>query len=180
MKSKLFWLLPACAYLIFLSSCSNTPDTTTNIYQQWKLQNDSSFIRMKDSTAYTHYIIPAERGGSSFYYKINTAGDSSSVSPLANDTILANYRAKYMNGYIIEQSFKGDNPKKDSTATPFRSVANQLIKGWTENLMQMKIGEYRTIVIPQELGYGDFTGGAILPYSTLKFDIQLIAVKKKK
>ena len=77
MKSKRFWLLPAAAFVLFLSSCSKTPENGTNVYLQWKLLNDSSFIKMKDSTAYKHYIIPAEKGGSSFYYKINTPGDSS-------------------------------------------------------------------------------------------------------
>jgi FKBP-type peptidyl-prolyl cis-trans isomerase len=134
---------------------------------------------MKDSAAYTHYTIPAEKGGSSFYYKINTPGDSSSISPLETDTIEANYRGRFMNGYIFEQSFIGDNPKKDSTALPFRAITNRLIKGFTENLKLMKVGEYRTIVIPQELAYGAYGSAIIPPYSTLKFDIELISVKKK-
>lgn len=179
MKSKLIMLFATCVLVLLLTACSKTPDTGTNVYLQWKLLNDSSFIKMKDSIAYTHYIIPAGKGGSSFYYKINTAGDSSSVSPLETDTIVANYRGSFMNGYIFEQSFKGDNPKKDSTARPFRAIANQLIKGFTENLMQMKVGEYRTIVIPQELAYGAYGSTVIPPYSTLKFDIELISVKKK-
>lgn len=179
MKSNQFLLLPAM-FLLFLTACSTTPpDTGTNVYEQWRLLNDSSFAKMRDSTTYTHFTIPTERGGSSFYYKINIPGDPTSVSPLASDTIVANYRGSYMNGYVFQQSFKGDNPKKDSTAKPFQAAANQLIRGWTENLMQMKIGEYRTIVIPQELGYGIAEGRAIPPYSTLKFDIQLVAVKRK-
>ena len=55
----------------------------------------------------------------------------------------------------------------------------QVIPGWTEALSMMKPGAKWEIVVPQELAYGP--GGKrpkIPPYSTLRFEIELLSVIK--
>jgi len=53
----------------------------------------------------------------------------------------------------------------------------QVIKGWDDNLMDMCIGEKRTLTIPPEFGYGDRNMGPIPAGSTLIFETELMGIK---
>ncbi|MDP4240707.1 MAG: FKBP-type peptidyl-prolyl cis-trans isomerase [Bacteroidota bacterium] len=170
-----FSILSLMAFLVFMTSCS-IPDTGMSI-SDWKIKNDSYFAGMKDSTGYTLYTIPASRGGSNFYYKITVPGNQASVSPVSTDQVVVNYRGKLINGNVFDQTYTGAVPPNDSTATPGTFYPKFLIRGWLENLIQMKVGETRTIVLPQELGYGATGSGIIPPYSVTIFQIQLVKVK---
>jgi len=101
--------------------------------------------------------------------------------------------------YIVLKEGKGDSPKAtskvkvnykgtlidgtefDSSKKPIEFAANRVIKGWTEGLQLMKEGAKYRFFIPQDLAYGAFprSGGKIKPFSTLIFDVELIAITKK-
>jgi hypothetical protein len=52
----------------------------------------------------------------------------------------------------------------------------QVIPGWEEGLLGMKVGGKRRLVIPPELAYGDAGQGSIPPGATLTFDIEVLEV----
>ena len=172
MKANQFSILSVYFFCIVLSSCSNT-DFDKEL-AKWKTNNESYFTNMKDSTAYTLFTIPSSSGGGSYYYKITTPGIENSISPVIGDQVVVNYRGKLVDGYVFDQTFKGT--VIDSTATPRTFYDNQLITGWTDNLIRMKVGETRSIVLPQNLGYGAQGSGPISPYSTTVWVVQLIKV----
>ena len=60
----------------------------------------------------------------------------------------------------------------------FQIGVGQVIKGWDEGVMSMKVGGRRKLVIPPDLGYGARgAGGVIPPMATLHFDVELLAVE---
>jgi peptidylprolyl isomerase len=59
----------------------------------------------------------------------------------------------------------------------FRLGAGQVIGGWDQGVVGMKIGGRRRLVIPPELGYGSRgAGGVIKPNETLVFVVDLIGL----
>ena len=59
----------------------------------------------------------------------------------------------------------------------FTIGAGQVIEGWEQGVIGMKVGEIRRLTIPANLGYGGSgAGGVIPPDATLVFDIELLTV----
>ncbi len=87
---------------------------------------------------------------------------------------------------IVTVNYTGlleDGTKFDSSLnpgrTPFRFTvgAKQVIKGWDEGLIGMKVGGKRKLTIPPELGYGSRDNGPIPANSTLIFEIDLLGIE---
>ena len=65
-------------------------------------------------------------------------------------------------------------------ATPFGFLVGtgNVIKGWDEGVIGMKVGGKRTLIVPPEKAYGERSvgGGKIPPGSTLVFDVEVVAM----
>ena len=59
----------------------------------------------------------------------------------------------------------------------FTLDVGQVIKGWDQGIIGMKVGGQRKLIIPPHLGYGDQDMGVIPPNSTLIFNIELIEIE---
>jgi FKBP-type peptidyl-prolyl cis-trans isomerase FkpA len=59
----------------------------------------------------------------------------------------------------------------------FTAGANQVIKGWDQGVLGMKVGGLRRLIIPPSLGYGPYRYSTIPANSTLVFEIELLAVE---
>jgi peptidylprolyl isomerase len=70
---------------------------------------------------------------------------------------------------------------KDPGQEPFTYQAGvgQVIKGWDQGLLGMKLGEERQVVIPGHEGYGaaGFPAWGIPPNGTLDFTLEVLAIK---
>ncbi len=90
------------------------------------------------------------------------------------DTVEVHYTGWLTNGTKFDSS-------KDS-GEPFRFPlgAGQVIKGWDEGVVGMKVGGVRKLTIPPELGYGQ--RGAppdIPPNAELVFEVELLKILGK-
>ncbi len=69
---------------------------------------------------------------------------------------------------------------RDAGGRPFQFWlgAGNVIRGWDEGVVGMKVGGQRRLVIPSSLGYGQRgAGGVIPPGAALVFDVELLDVR---
>lgn len=91
------------------------------------------------------------------------------------DVLVMNYTGRFTSG----ESFDSNVDPKFKHVEPFTFTlgAGQVIKGWDEGLVGMKIGEKKTLTIPPEKGYGSQQVGPIPANSTLIFDVELVDIQ---
>ncbi|MDP6337742.1 MAG: FKBP-type peptidyl-prolyl cis-trans isomerase [Verrucomicrobiota bacterium] len=89
-------------------------------------------------------------------------------SPGRNDRAVVHYRGWTLDGKEFDSSYTRNKPST--------FAVGRVIPGWTEALTMMKPGAKWEIAVPQELAYGSRGKGLkIPPYSTLRFEIELIS-----
>lgn len=92
--------------------------------------------------------------------------------PKVGQTISVLYTGRLANGTVFDSTSTRNN---EPFETPIG--VGQVIKGWDEGMLGMRVGGKRRLTIPPSLGYGSEAQGPIPPNSTLIFDVTLLAVK---
>jgi peptidylprolyl isomerase len=100
--------------------------------------------------------------------KVIVAGSGTQM-PKAEDTVEVHYTGWTADGKMFDSSVQ-----RDATA---KFPLNRVIKGWTEGLQLMVVGEKRRFWIPGNLAYGDTPTRPGAPSGTLVFDVKLISIK---
>src|SRR5262245_4285780 len=91
------------------------------------------------------------------------------ASPQVGKTVVVHYTGTLTNGQKFDIS-------KDRNQ-PFEFVIGvvQVIKGWDEGVMSMKVGGKRKLTVPPQLGYGARGYPPVIPANaTLIFDVELL------
>ena len=85
--------------------------------------------------------------------------------------VTVNYEGRLITGRKFDSSYDRGQPFS------FVLGAGQVIPGWEQGILGMKVGGKRELVIPPHLGYGATgAGGVIPPNATLVFDVELLGV----
>ena len=89
----------------------------------------------------------------------------------AGDVLTVHYTGTLENGEKFDSSVDRDQP------FTFTVGVGQVIQGWEQGMVGMKIGEKKKLEIPAELGYGaNGAGGVIPPNANLIFEVELISI----
>ena len=119
---------------------------------------------MTDST--TSNTISTSSG---LQYRILKEG-SGIEKPEPNSVVTVHYRGKLTDGFEFDSSYKRNQP-----AT---FPVNGVIRGWTEALQLMSVGDKWELTIPPEFGYGSQgAGDTIPPDAILIFEVELLEIK---
>jgi FKBP-type peptidyl-prolyl cis-trans isomerase len=86
-------------------------------------------------------VITTESG---LQYKILTTGEGK--QPKATDTVTTHYKGTLIDGRVFDSSYE----RKKPASFPVKGV----IKGWTEALQLMHVGDKWQLFIPSDLAYG--------------------------
>jgi FKBP-type peptidyl-prolyl cis-trans isomerase len=88
------------------------------------------------------------------------------------DTVAVHYTGWLKNGTKFDSSLDRGKP------FPFTLGAHNVIAGWDEGVVGMKVGGKRKLIIPPELAYGSQDKGKIPPNSELTFEVELLSIDK--
>lgn len=106
---------------------------------------------------------------SGLQYKVLQKG-TGTVHPKASDSVRVHYHGTLTDGTVFDSSVERGQP----VSFPLRRV----IKGWTEGLQLMVVGEKTRLFIPSQLAYGFRSVGKIPAGSTLIFDVELLGINE--
>jgi FKBP-type peptidyl-prolyl cis-trans isomerase len=133
-------------------------------YKEYIAQNEAFLVSnaKKDSVKTTatglQYVILREGNGN---------------KPTINDRIRVHYTGTLIDGTVFDSSYKRNEPAEFNVG--------EVIPGWTEAIQLMNVGSKWRVYIPENLAYGAQApqGSVIKPYSTLVFEVELLAILPK-
>jgi FKBP-type peptidyl-prolyl cis-trans isomerase len=113
----------------------------------------------------------AKKTASGISYKVLTKGKGTE-KPTADDTVIVHYSGWTKDGKMFDSSV--------TRGEPARFPLKRVIKGWTEGVQLMVVGEKTRFWIPADLAYGETAKRPGGPSGQLTFDIELIEIQKSK
>ncbi|WP_298771980.1 FKBP-type peptidyl-prolyl cis-trans isomerase [uncultured Shewanella sp.] len=155
MKVLLAIILIAGVIFYFYSSRNNQTEVKEQNAQGQAFLTENKTLPQVKTTA------------SGLQYQVLTPG-SGTQHPKSTDTVTVNYEGRLINGDVFDSSFE--------RGEPISFPLNRVIKGWTEGLQLMVVGEKARFFIPSKLAYGNRSAGQIPAGATLIFDVELISI----
>lgn len=78
---------------------------------------------------------------------------------------------------FLSNGTKFDSSRDSGRPLAFTPGLGEVVPGFEQGIVGLKVGGTRRIIIPPNLGYGNQQVGPIPPNSTLVFDIEVLAVQ---
>jgi FKBP-type peptidyl-prolyl cis-trans isomerase len=110
----------------------------------------------------------AKKRPSGLAYRILKKGAGKGPSPGATSNVTVHYTGWTTDGKMFDSSVK--------RGEPLSFGVDQVIKGWTEGLQLMKIGDSYRFWIPANLAYGTRPSSPGVPAGMLVFDVELLGI----
>jgi len=127
-------------------------------YEETKQEN----LAWLEKKALEEGVIKTESG---LLYEVISQGDGGR-KPSADSDVEVRYHGELIDGTMFDES-----------TDPITLNLGGVIKGWTEGLQLMSVGDKYRFYLPYNLAYGEQGQGQIQPYATLVFDVELVNIK---
>ncbi|MBI4853973.1 MAG: FKBP-type peptidyl-prolyl cis-trans isomerase [Acidobacteria bacterium] len=162
--------------LLFSFACENNQTVNTPTSSP---SPSASPINATDFSAIPANL-PGEQANAGQQTKTTSSGlkyidiiEGAGTEAKAGQQVTVNYSGWLNNGTLFDSSV---GPGR--TPFPFTLGSGQVIPGWDEGLVGMKVKGKRKLIIPGNLGYGpQGAGPSIPPNALLIFDVELLEVK---
>ncbi|BDM65695.1 peptidyl-prolyl cis-trans isomerase [Shewanella sp. NFH-SH190041] len=155
MKMLLAAVVIACVIFYFF--------TTMNNHKQAKINQEAGAAFLAANQAKDGVKVTP----SGLQYQLLHKGDGT-VHPKATDTVKVHYQGTLIDGTVFDSSI--------ARGEPISFPLNRVIKGWTEGLQLMTVGDKMRFFIPANLAYGNRSAGKIPAGSVLIFDVELLGI----
>ena len=179
--SKKIYLFSLVLLALAFTACSETEETSR--YDNWQARS----VAFIDSIA-SVYDSPENQALANndpeklHRYKDEVTGQWIYVKKVKNgtgkelpqytSTVSAHYRMSYFNGDVVQQTYTGTEPTEFDSPADF--TLNGVISGWSYTLIHMVAGDFWTLYIPYQSGYGSSTNdGNLQAYSALVYNVRL-------
>lgn len=94
------------------------------------------------------------------------------IEAVTGKKVTVNYLGTLTNGTKFDSSYDRNEPFS------FNLGAGEVIQGWDQGVVGMRVGGRRKLTIPSNLAYGDRGAGALIPPgATLIFEVELLGVE---
>lgn len=162
MKKLIIRSLIAGSTLLGLSACNKSD----------KIE-ETKTVTMRNTIKQEEKKMAREKTDSGLEYEILKEGTGETPKP--GQKVTVHYTGWLEKNVDTENSF--DSSVDRGTPFSFNIGVGRVIAGWDEGVMSMKVGEKRRLIIPSNLGYGEYGAGrSIPPRSTLVFDVELLKI----
>lgn len=156
MKFVVLVLIIAMAVFFFTRSSNNKKAAIENVAAGQEFLKSNKAVEDVAETA------------SGLQYQVLVQGEGAE-NPTATSKVKVHYHGTLLDGTVFDSSV--------DRGEPISFGLNQVIKGWTEGVQLMVVGDKFKFFIPSELGYGDRAAGKIAPGSLLIFEVTLLEIQ---
>lgn len=145
-------------------ACLKEPENEADKYAKENEQQIQTFLRDSSYQAQT-----TESG----VYYIKTRENPAGTQPQTGSQVYVHYEGRRLtDNFLFDQSSRAGN-----RPLVFALNGGSVIAGFNDGVAVMREGEIAKLLIPSSLGYGYANLQNLPPYTTLKFDVELMAVR---
>ncbi|HEY4321902.1 MAG TPA: FKBP-type peptidyl-prolyl cis-trans isomerase [Gemmatimonadales bacterium] len=106
---------------------------------------------------------------SGLYYRDITVGTGRVAA--SGDQVVMSYIGALPDGTVFDKS------SPDSPTISFPLGAGQVVAGWDEGIVGMKVGGKRQLIVPPDLGYGAVGRAPVPGNAIMVFTVELVGIK---
>ena len=167
LKNTILLITPIIAFfaLFILILDSTSPSNPEETAEEVSAEDLDNLLQDENMDNQTSEALDAEE------FVVEDLEEGTGDEVKSGDTVKVHYTGTLLDGTKFDSSLDRGEPFE------FTGGQGQVIQGWDEGILGMKVGGKRKLTIPSSMGYGETGAGeSIPPNAGLVFEIELIEI----